>query len=145
MPLWANLVLSCWAIAKTTTGLKAIALCPFSGSTVSVSWLVCRPSIVGPSNRGIAKTPYPKAFFRLRKQLLSDPPLGTQTHPRTNTGFFSKLCMASVGVHATGTTKSTPFFDQLVSLPARMTHACTLVLYEIQKILPVCNHPNPLH
>jgi hypothetical protein len=92
---------------------------PLSGSTVSVSWLVCRPNIVGPSNRGVAKTPSAKGpsnrgiakttsvkeFFRMRKQLLSDPPRGTRMHPRTNTGFFSKLCMASVGVHATGMTK----------------------------------------
>ncbi len=71
----------------------------FSGLTVSVSWLACRPNIVGPSNKGIAKTPSVKVFFRLRKQLLSDPPLGTLTLPRTNIGFFSKHYMASVGAH----------------------------------------------
>jgi len=65
----------------------------------------CRPNIVGPSNKGIAKTPSVRAFFRLRKQLSSDPPLGTLTLPRTNIGFFSKLFMASAGAPVTGTTR----------------------------------------
>jgi hypothetical protein len=44
--------------------------------------------------QGDCKNASVKALFRLKKQLLSDPPLGTLTLLRTNTGFFSKLCMA---------------------------------------------------
>ncbi len=141
-PFGPNLVSSCWAIAKPATGLKATALHLSSGLTVSVSWLACEPNILGPSNKGIAKTPSVKVFFRLRKQLLSDPPLGTLTLPRTNIGFSSKLFMASVRAHVTGTTRSVPYFAPLVSLPVRMTLVFTRVLRGIRKILPALSHPN---
>jgi hypothetical protein len=110
-------------------GPKASALHPFFGLIVSDFWLVCRLNTVAALNKGIAKTPSARAFFLLRRQLLSVHLPGTPMPARMNIGFFLRLSMAFAGALDTGTTRLMLFFVPLVSLPVRTTLAFTLVTY----------------
>jgi len=74
-------------IMKTVFGVKAIGSPPFSVRTPFVSSLVSRFRNAVLYAKAIAKMPFAKGFFLLKKQLSSVPLLATRTPTPMNIGF----------------------------------------------------------